>query len=100
MSSPSQDRVQRGSSPSQDRFQRGSSPSQVQVQVQMRQSKQRKKKIPKFFKTTYLIIDNLCDTRDSISSILIESFFIIVCNDLKACAATLYDQIRLFYVSS
>ncbi len=42
---------------------------QVQVQVQMRRSKQRKKKI--FFKTTYLIIDNWCDTRDGISSILI-----------------------------
>ncbi len=42
----------------------------VQVQVQMRRSKQRKKKII-FFKTTYLIIDNLCDTRDGISSILI-----------------------------
>ncbi len=55
ISSPSQDRVQRG--PSQD-------------QVQMRQSKQRKTKII-FFKTTYLIIDNICDTRDSISSILI-----------------------------
>ncbi len=67
LSSPSQDRVQRGSSPSQDRVQRGSSPSQVQVQ--MRQSKQRNKKCI-FFKSTYLIIDNLCDTRDSISSIL------------------------------
>ncbi len=55
------------SSSSQDRVQRGSSPSQVQVQ--MRRSKQRKKKII-YFKTTYLIIDNLCDTRDSISSIL------------------------------
>ncbi len=55
------------SSPSQDRVQRGSSPSQVQVQ--MRRSKHRKKKII-YFKTTYLIIDNLCDTRDSISSIL------------------------------
>ncbi len=54
------------SSPSQDRVQRGSSPSQVQ----MRQSKQRKKKRI-FLKTTYLIIDNLCDTRDSISSNLI-----------------------------
>ncbi len=43
LSSPSQDRVQRGSSPSQDRVQRGSSPSQVQVQ--MRRSKQRKKKL-------------------------------------------------------
>ncbi len=43
---------------------------QVQVQVQMRRSKQRKKKII-FFKTTYLIIDNWCDTRDGISSILI-----------------------------
>ncbi len=43
LSSPSQDRVQRGSSPSQVRVQRGSSPSQVQVQ--MRRSKQRKKKI-------------------------------------------------------
>ncbi len=41
LSSPSQDRVQRGSSPSQVQVQRGSSPSQVQVQ--MRQSKQRKK---------------------------------------------------------
>ncbi len=66
LSSPSQDRVQRGSSLSQDRVQRGSSPSQVQ----MRQSKQRNKKRI-FFKTTYLIIDNLCDTRDSISSNLI-----------------------------
>ncbi len=56
------------SSPSQDRVQSGSSPSQVQVQ--MRRSKQRKKKII-FFKTTYLIIDNWCDTRDGISSILI-----------------------------
>ncbi len=64
LSSPSQDRVQRGLS--QDRVQRGSSPSQVQ----MRQSKQRKKKRI-FLKTTYLIIDNLCDTRDSISSNLI-----------------------------
>ncbi len=45
LSSPSQDRVQRGSSLSQDRVQRGSSLSQdrVQVQVQMRPSKQRKK---------------------------------------------------------
>ncbi len=50
------------------RVQRGSSPSQVQVQ--MRRSKQRKKEII-FFKTTFLIIDNLCDTRDGISSILI-----------------------------
>ncbi len=40
LSSPSQDRVERGSSPSQDRVQRGSRPSQVQT----RQSKQRKKK--------------------------------------------------------
>ncbi len=55
-------------SPSQDRVQRGSSPSQVQVQ--MRRSKQRKKK-KIFFKTTYLIIDNLFDRRDGISSILI-----------------------------
>ncbi len=66
LSSPSQDRVQRGSSLSQDRVQRGSSPSQVQ----MRQSKQRNKKRI-FFKTTYLIIDNLFDTRDGISSNLI-----------------------------
>ncbi len=86
LSSQSQDRVQRGSSPSQDRVQRGSSPSQVRVQI--RQSKQGKKKLI-YFKTTYLIIDNLCDTRDSISSILRYSFCIIVCNDLKACAATL-----------
>ncbi len=49
LSSPSQDRVQRGSSPSP----RGSSPSQVQVQ--MRQSKQRNKKRI-FFKATYLTI--------------------------------------------
>ncbi len=43
LSSPSQDRVQRGSSLSQDRVQRGSSLSQDRVQVQMRPSKQRKK---------------------------------------------------------
>ncbi len=47
------------SSLSQDQVQRGSSPSQVQVQ--MRRSKQRKKKII-FFKTTYLIIDHLFDS--------------------------------------
>ncbi len=50
------------SSPSQDPVQIGSSPSPIE-------SKQRKKKII-FFKTTYLIIDNVCDTRDSISYIL------------------------------
>ncbi len=32
------------------------------------QNRERKKYI--FIKTTYLIVDNLCDTRDSISSIL------------------------------
>ncbi len=66
-SSPSPKRFKSKSSPSPKRFESESSPSQVQVQ--MRRSKQRKKKI--FFKTTYLIIDNLCDTRDGISSILI-----------------------------
>ncbi len=52
------------SSPSQDRVQRGSSPSPSET---VRRSKQ---KIIIYFKTTYLIIDNLCDTRDGISSIL------------------------------
>ncbi len=64
--SPSPKRFE--SESSQVRVQRGSSPSQVQVQ--MRRSKLRKKKMI-FFKTTYLIIDNWCDTRDNISSILI-----------------------------
>ncbi len=67
--SPSPKRFESESSPSPKRFESESKEVRVQVQVQMRRSKQRKKKI--FFKTTYLIIDNLCDTRNGISSILI-----------------------------
>ncbi len=69
--SPSPKRFESESRPSPKRFESESKEVrvQVQVQVQMRRSKQRMKKI--FFKTTYLIIDNLCDTRDGISSILI-----------------------------
>ncbi len=66
--SPSPKRFESESRPSPKRFE--SKEVRGQVQVQMRRSKQRKKKI--IFKTTYLIIDNLCDTRDGISSILIK----------------------------
>ncbi len=76
--SPSPKRFESESSPSPKRFESKSKEVQVRVkseskevrvQVQVRRSKQRKNKI--FFKTTYFIIDNCCDTRDGISSILI-----------------------------
>ncbi len=93
LSSPSQDRVQRGLSPSQDRVQRGSISSPKRFESESRPSPKRfeseSRPSPKrfesesrpnvtvktekeniFFNTIYLIIYNVCDTRDSISSIL------------------------------
>ncbi len=72
-SRPSPKRLESKSSPSP----KISSPSQDRVQM-------REKRI--LFKTTYLIIDNVCDERDSISPILRKLFSIIICNDQKACA--------------
>ncbi len=73
--SPSPKRFESESSPSPKRFESESSPSPKRFESKSKskskwdsQNRERKKI---FFKTTYLIIDNLCDTRDGISSILI-----------------------------
>ncbi len=80
--SPSPKRFESESSPSPKRFESESSPSPKRFESKSKskskwdgQNRERKKI---FFKTTYLIIDNICYTRDSISSILVIALLFVM----------------------